>query len=117
MSKYRVQFKRSVVKDYLSGRGGRSENVARRHGTDKGTVRNWVAAWRVHGNQAYRKKYSHYDARFELKVLRVTRSKSLSGLETAAVFDIRNPASIGVWKRQYDSGGCRHCSLVPEHEL
>jgi transposase len=31
--------------------------------------------------------------------------KALSCRETAAVFDIRNPASIGIWKRQYDSGG------------
>lgn len=105
MSKYSAQFKRSVVKDYLSGRGGSSEDVARRHGIDNGTVRKWVAAWRVHGNEAFRKKYSHYDARFKLKVLRFMLSKSLSCRETAAVFDIRNPASIGVWKRQYDSGG------------
>lgn len=105
MSKYSAQFKRLVVKDYLSGMGGSSENVARRHGVDDGAVRKWVAAWRLHGNEAFRKKYSRYDARLKLKVLQFMQTKVLSCRQTAAVFDIRNPASIGIWKRQYDSGG------------
>jgi transposase len=105
MSKYSAQFKRSVVKDYLSGRGGSSKDVARRHGIDHGTVRKWVAAWRVHGNAAFRKKYRRYDARFKLKVLQFMQMNALSCRQTAAVFDIRNPAGIGIWKRQYDSQG------------
>lgn len=105
MSRYSAQFKQSVVKDYLSGKGGGSRDVARRHGIDHGTVRKWVASWRVHGKDAFRKKCSRYDARFKLKVLQFMQLKALSCRETGAVFDIRNPASIGIWKRQYDSGG------------
>ncbi|XWZ83964.1 IS3 family transposase [Paraburkholderia sp. A3RO-2L] len=105
MAKYTEQFKRSVVKDFLSGKGRSSREVARRHGVDHGTVRKWVAAWQAHGEAAFSKKYTHYDARFKLKVLQFMQTKTLSCRETAAVFDIRNPAIIGVWKRQYDSGG------------
>ncbi|NMM04627.1 IS3 family transposase [Paraburkholderia sp. RP-4-7] len=105
MSRYSARFKQSVVEDYLSGRGGGGREVARRHCIDHGTVRKWVAAWRLHGKDAFRKKYSHYDARFKLKVLRFMQTQALSCRQTAAVFDIRNPASVGLWKRQYDSGG------------
>ena len=105
MSRHDARFKRSVVKDFLSGKGSSSREVARRHGVDHSTVRKWVAAWQAHGEAAFRKKYSHYDARFKLKVLQFMQTENLSCRETAAVFDIRNPAIIGIWKRQYDSGG------------
>jgi transposase len=105
MSRHTAQFKRSVVKDLLSGKGGSSRDVAYRHGIDHGTVRRWAAAWQERGEDAFRKKYSRYDARFKLKVLRAMLSKDLSGRQAAALFDIRNPAVIGIWKRQYDSGG------------
>jgi transposase len=106
MSKYSARFKRSVVRDYLSGkRGGGSRAVAHRHGVDHGTVRKWVAAWRAHGDAAFRKKHSPYDVRFKLKVLQLMQARALSCREAAAVFDIRDPGAIGRWKRQYDSGG------------
>jgi transposase len=105
MSKHSAQFKRSVVRDYLSLKHGGSAGVASRHGVDHGTVRKWVAAWRAHGNAAFKKKCSQYDAQFKLKVLQLMRSRTLSCREAAAVFDIRDPGAIGRWKRQYDSGG------------
>jgi transposase len=105
MSKHSARFKRSVVKDYLSGKRGGSGEVAYRHGVDRGTVRKWVAGWRAHGEAAFRKKYSQYDAPFKLKVLQLMEVRTLSCREAAAVFDIRDPSAIGRWKRQYDSGG------------
>ncbi|MDR5818835.1 MULTISPECIES: IS3 family transposase [unclassified Caballeronia] len=105
MSKHSARFKQAVVKDYLCGKHGGFAGVAHRHGTDHGTVRKWVAAWRAHGAAAFRKKYSFYDGQFKLKVLQFMHTKALSCRETAAVFDIRNPGVISVWKRRYDSGG------------
>jgi len=105
MSKHSVRFKRTVVNDYLSGKYGGSAGVAHRHGVDHGTVRKWVAAWRTHGEAAFQKKYSRYDAQFKLKVLQFMHMKALSSRETASVFDIRNPSVISIWKRRYDSGG------------
>jgi transposase len=105
MSKHSAQFKRAVVEDYLSGKYGGSGAVAHRHGVDHGTVRIWVAAWRAHGEAALQKKYSRYDGQFKLKVLQFMHTKALSCRETAAIFDIRNPSVISVWKRRYDSGG------------
>jgi transposase len=67
----------------------------------------------VHGEAAFKKKYSHYDARFKLKVLRFMLARGLSCRETAAVFDIRNPPRIAVWKRQYDCGGLQALESRP----
>ncbi|WCM24168.1 transposase [Paraburkholderia bryophila] len=94
MSRHDARFKRSVVRDFLSGKGCSSREVAHRHGVDHGTVRKWVAAWQAHGEAAFRKKYSHYDARFKLKVLQFVQTKMLSYRETAAVFDIRKGAGL-----------------------
>jgi len=105
MSRHSARVKRAVVKDYLSGEHGGSAGVAHRHGVDGGTVRKWVAAWRVHGEAAFEKKYSCYDGHFKLKVLQFMQTKALSCRQTAAIFDIRNPSVISLWKRRYDSGG------------
>jgi transposase len=104
MSKHNEQFKLSVIKDYLA-KGGGSRAVARRHDVDESTVRKWVAAYRQHGERGIEKKFTHYDAQFKLSVLRHIREKGLSHREAAAVFNIRNPPSIGVWERQYYAGG------------
>jgi transposase len=110
MSKYDEQFKLLVIKDYLAGADGVGA-VARRHGVDESAARRWVAAYRQHGELGIEKKYAHYDAQFRLSVLRHMREKGLSQGEAAAVFNIRNAPSIGVWERQYYAGGID--ALVP----
>ena len=105
MSKYSARLKSRVVQDYLSSERGGYGEVGRQHGVGQGTVRKWVAAWRAHGEAAFKKKYSFYDGPFKLKVLQFMHTKALSCRETAAIFDIRNPGAINVWKRRYDSGG------------
>lgn len=104
MSKYKEQFKLSVIKDYLAGVGG-FRAVSQRHGVDESTVRKWVAAYRQHRERGIQKKFTHYDAQFKLSVLRHMRDKGLSHRETTAVFNIRSLASIGIWERQYYAGG------------
>ena len=96
MSKDTEQFKLSVIKDYLEGDSGFGA-VAQLHGIDKATVHKWVAVYRQHGASGIDKKSMHYDAQFKLSVLQNVWNKGLSQREAAAVFNIRNAASIGVW--------------------
>jgi transposase len=112
MSKHSEQFKLSVIKDYLAGAGGFGA-VAQRHGIDGSTVRKWVGVYRQHGEAGIQKKFSHYDAQFKLSVLRHMQEKGLSHREVAAVFNIRNAPSIGVWERQYYAGGIDALSQRP----
>ena len=59
-----------------------------------------------------RKKFSHYDSVFKLKVLRYMWDNELSYGQTAVHFDIRSAGSVGVWERQYREGGL--AQLVPK---
>ena len=68
-------------------------------------VRRWVCACRLHGRKGLRKKSTHYSQQFKLSVLQHMWRSKLSFNQTAAAFDIRSWASVGMWERQYHSGG------------
>lgn len=104
MSKYDEQFKLKVVKQYLASQGG-FKRVAQQHDLDYAMVRRWVCTYRLHGKKGLSKKSTHYSAQFKLSVLQHMWRTKLSFNQTAAVFDIRSWASVGIWERQYHSGG------------
>lgn len=104
MSKYDEQFKLKVVKQYLAGQAG-FKRVAQQHGLNHAMVRRWVSVYRLHGKKALRKKSTHYSAQFKLSVLQHMWRNKLSFNQTAAVFDIRSWANVGIWERQYHGGG------------
>lgn len=106
MYRYTEQFRLSVINEYLRGQVG-ATTLAKRHGIDSGTVRRWVAAYRLHGEASLKRRYKTYSAEFKLSVLQRMRRQGLSHREVAALFDIRNIGAIGVWERQYDAGGFR----------
>jgi transposase len=104
MSKYTEQFKLAVVEQYLAGTNG-FQSVAKQHGVPHSMVRKWVGLFRLHGADGLRKKFSHYDADFKLAVLQHMWANELSYGETAAAFNIRHHAVVGVWERCYHTGG------------
>ena len=104
MTKYDERFKLSVVQQYLDGEGGYTM-LARQHGLVQSLVRRWVARFRTHGIEAFKKKFSHYSAEFKLSVLRHMWENELSYSQTAVQFDIRNPGIVSVWERSFHSGG------------
>ncbi|MGO4282607.1 IS3 family transposase [Cupriavidus sp. RAF20_2] len=97
----------------MDGQAGYGE-IAKRHEIDSGTVRRWVAGYRLHGAASIKRKYTHYSAEFKLAVLKRMRSQRLSHREVAAWFDIRNFGAIGIWERQYDAGGIEALSSRPK---
>jgi transposase len=104
MAKYSEQFKRQAVDRYLNGPLG-FDLVAREFGVDPVAVTLWVRLYQAHGDAGLANKRGNYTAKFKLSVLRHKWKHELSGFETAVVFNIRSPASIGTWERCYDSGG------------
>nr|WP_262389577.1 IS3 family transposase [Cupriavidus campinensis] len=113
MYRYSEQFRLTVIQSYLDGQAGYGE-IAKRHEIDSGTVRRWVAGYRLHGAASIKRKYTHYSAEFKLAVLKRMRSQRLSHREVAAWFDIRNFGAIGIWERQYDAGGIEALSSRPK---
>jgi transposase len=104
MSKHTADFKLEVIKYYLSGSGS-YDSTAQQYGIDRSTVRKWVAGYRYHGVSSLLAKYSSYTADFKRSVLEHMHEHSLSYRETAAKFDIRNPAAIIAWEKAYNLGG------------
>lgn len=104
MTKYNEQFKLAVVQQYLTGPAG-LKAIGREHGLDHVTVKRWVDWYRVHGLDGLKKKFSHYSAEFKLSVLQHMWDNELSKGDTATAFNIRNPAILSVWERNYRSAG------------
>lgn len=104
MGKYTVEFKCSLVEQYLSGSAG-FKSISHRHGVNPSLLRKWVESFRLHGVAGLQKKFSHYDASFRLSVLQHMWENHLSYGQVAAVFNIRSPGCIGAWERSYHRGG------------
>jgi transposase len=113
MSKYTVQFKHTIVQEYLSGQEG-YRALSRRHGmANRSLLERWVAAYQVHGDAGLSKKRSRYGADFKLSVLQHMWENRLSITETAARFDIRRHSTVGAWERAYREGGIRALTPAP----
>jgi transposase len=104
MSKYTAQFKARIVRQYLRSRKG-YRLLSQEHGVDEPTIRKWVGQYRYHGLAGLKKKFSHYDAPFKLRVLQHMWKNEMSCRETALVFDIRNANCLRDWERRYHGGG------------
>jgi transposase len=104
MTKHDERFKLKVVQEYLKGAAG-SRALARKYGCQVSCVEGWVSLYRSHGKAGLKKKYSSYSAEFKLSVLQHMWDNELSFGQTAAVFNIRNHAVVGVWERMYREGG------------
>ncbi|WP_155930779.1 IS3 family transposase [Pseudomonas savastanoi] len=114
MGKYTVQAKPAAVKEYCAGKAG-LRDVAHRHDVDFSCLRQWVAAYQIHGPAALKeKKRQRYSDEFKLAVLKRMHDERLSLRQTAALFDIRQFGIINLWQRLFDEGALNASSKPPE---
>ena len=105
MAKYDEEFKRTIVKEYLTGASG-YKVLAARFGVNRMTIKGWVNFYRYHGDAGLRERPSHYNARFKLSVLKEMWQEGLSYNQLSALFDLRGGARmVSRWARQYHEGG------------
>ena len=104
MANYETEFKLKVVKSSLVGDGG-AKLLARRWSVPEEKIRTWVSHYRLHGLEGLRPKRSVYSARFKLQVLFHQDREQLSSRQVAAIYDIRNPNQVVVWRRKLDTTG------------
>lgn len=104
MAKYETAFKLKVVKSFLAGEGG-AKLLARRWSAPEEKIRTWVNHYRLHGIDGLRHKPSVYSAQFKLQVLSHQEREQLSSRQVAAIYDIRNPNQVVVWRRKLDTEG------------
>jgi transposase len=103
MKKYRTEFKLEVVQSFLAGEGG-AKFLARRWSVPEEKIRTWVSHYRLHGSGGLRSKHSTYSAHFKLQVLSRQDREQLASRQVAAIYDIRNPNPVVVWRRNLDQG-------------
>lgn len=103
MKKYSTEFKLEVVQRFLAGEGG-AKLLARRWSVPEEKIRTWVSHYRLHGVEGLRPKRSTYSAQFKLQVLSHQDREQLSSRQVAAIYDIRNPNQVVVWRRNLDQG-------------
>ena len=77
MRKFDVGFKRKVVRDYLSGKGGYKILTARYDIADS-LVRNWIMAYKHHGSAGLVRRHARYTYEFKLEVLHRRAAENLS---------------------------------------
>jgi len=104
MKKYTTDFKLDVVKSFLAGEGG-AKLLARHWSVPEEKIRTWVSHYRLHGIEGLRPKRSTYSEQFKLQVLSHQDREQLSSRRVAAIYDIRNPNQVVVWRRNLDEGG------------
>ena len=120
MEKCETAFKLKVVESFLAGEGG-SKLLARRWSVPEEKIRTWVNHYRHHGTAGLEPKRGSYTAQFKLQVLLHQDREKLSSRQVAAIYDIRNPNQVVVWRRTLDEDGIvafesrrRASSMKPE---
>ena len=103
MEKYKTEFKLQVVTSFLTGEGG-AKLMARRWSVPEEKIRTWVSRYRLHGIDGLRPKRSAYSSQFKLQVLAHQNREQLSSRRVAAIYDIRNPNQVVVWRRSLAEG-------------
>lgn len=79
--------------------------LARQWSVPEEKIRSWVNHFRSHGIDGPRPKRSSYSEQFKLQVLSHQDREQLSSRQVAAIYDIRNPNQVVVWRRRLDEGG------------
>lgn len=113
MAKFDEQFKLKIAREGARGKIGLAQ-LALRSGVDYSTVRSWVAMYAQHGRAGIEKKREMYDASFKYRVLERIRVEGMSLRKATVMFNLRSPATIRRWQRQYDQGGLG--ALLPANE-
>ena len=104
MEKYKTEFKLKVVKSFMAGEGG-AKLLARQWSVPEEKVRTRVSHYRLHGLDGLRPKRSAYSEQFKRQMLSHQDREQLSSRQVAAVYDIRNPNQVVVWRRNLQEGG------------
>jgi transposase len=112
MRSFDIKFKRKVVRDYLSGKGG-YKILAAKYDIANSLVRTWVSAYRHHGTAGLDRQRGRYTYEFKLEVLHRLEAENLSFREVAAIYNIGNPHSITMWQQQHKRGELHSSQCTP----
>ena len=107
MAKYSYEFKKQVVNDYLSGKGGH-KYLASEYGV-KSTrdIAKWIYAYKEFGDEGLMRsiKNKRYTFQFKLSVVELYLTTEISYQELALKVGMNNPTLITKWVNDYRIAG------------
>ena len=104
MEKYKTEFKLKAVNSFFVGEGG-AKLLARQWSVPVEKIPTWDSHYRLYRLAGLRPKRSAYSEQFKLQVLSHQDREQLSSRQVAAVYDIRNPNQVVVWRRNLQEVG------------
>ena len=107
MSKYTKEFKIKIVLDYLSGKSGGLDRVAKKYDIPSGTLRTWIDKYKIGGfdNLSKKSKNNRYTSEFKLSVIQYRQINNTSLRETAEHFNLVNGSMVYRWEKAYQKHG------------
>lgn len=110
MAKYSFEFKKKIVNEYLSGKGG-TEYLSKKYNVDPNghgsTVKKWVDAYKAFGDEGLlrSRKNEAYSFEFKLHVVELYLSTEVSYRELALSVGMNNPPLITKWVNDFRIAG------------
>jgi len=107
MAKYSFEFKKQIVLEYLSGKGG-YKYLSNKYGIPpENDLRKWVNAYNEFGDEGLMRsrKNETYSFEFKLHVVELYLSTEVSYQELALTVDINNPPLITKWVNDFKIAG------------
>lgn len=104
MTKYTNEQKLDAVIRYENSSESINE-IAKRIGTSKSVVYNWIKQFQYHGLAAFEKSYTTYTAQFKMDVLNYMNENGVSSDKAAVIFKISSPKLIRKWRNQLNTLG------------
>ena len=107
MPKYTKEFKIKLVLDYLSGKSGGLDRVAKKYDIPSGTLRTWIDKYKIGGfdNLSKKSKNNRFTSEFKLSVIQYRQINNTTLRETAEHFNIANGPMICIWEKIYRKRG------------
>lgn len=107
MAKYSYEFKKKIVLEYLSGKGG-FEYLAKQYGIpDHKSILRWVAAYKEFGDEGIKRsrEKKKYSFEFKLHVVELYLTTEVSYQNLALSVGMNNPCIITKWVNDYRIAG------------
>lgn len=107
MAKYSYEFKKKVVMEYLSGKGGYGYLSAKYEIPSPTVLRRWIFAYNEFGDEGLKRsrKNKEYSFEFKLHVVELYLTTEVSYQELALSVGMNNPEAITKWVNDYRIAG------------
>ena len=107
MPKYTKEFKIQLVMEYLSGKTGGLEIIAKKYNIPNSTLEHWLNKYKVGGFDNLDKKLKNdkYTSEFKISVIQYRQINNTSLRETAEHFNLSNESTVYRWEKNYQERG------------